>query len=495
MEKVTNYLRGSILLLAVILTSCQQEDVVTPLEKQLTNNLQAIDQKEGRIMMAKLLARAMNDEQVRSFFKEEANRQIDQDYDILLALVKDKPISDDGQTLGEYLGKLHGDDEEVANMLRADPLLTLLVPRLTDIGFSAEEWQTDRLVPGVAIRDLKSADKTIHAFLANGTRVKLSLEETPSEPFLVLKGNERIVVSDQSDARVNAQQQIATVDGLSFQYADPAYKPRPAGGEKNAREINQEPVAAIDPKIMRAFEIERKYPGFDERIHIYYGIDPDHGVYDGYLSAKHEEAITKIQLASKSTFDRINEIEDWTDGGLEIHVTVIFHQGSPAHTTTSEPGGVGAEIFDQVTNVIPVRREDLLDGNGKPKPYVLPQPQTFGPWDYPYQDAYWQIACYEYDPETVTTKTIEVETSSSTGFGITLGPISIRLFGRKKSETTKKTVLIYNGPDDLGDAPLFWDRPVIKNLVTLPDGTPGVETSYVNTGDLILDFRTIRTAQ
>ncbi len=457
----------------------------------------------NRTTLTKLLAQAMGNPDVRKLFKEEALKRVDNDEDVLLALVKHQLLPATQQTFLEYLGDLHGSYDEVAAMLQADPLLTVLVPRLHHLNFSAEEWNVSKQVPLVALRNEDVSNTDMVAVNQRGEVTSLSSDQLPDQVTVVLKSNERLTVSEAPlGARTAGEGQLALIDGLVFRYTDPAFNPN-AENQKNARVA---PSAVIDPKIMRAYDLANKYWYCPQREHIYYGMDPENGVFYGYQSTKHAEAITQLRLENAAVYENI---QDWTDGSLEIYVTAIFIKGSKSAPTNQAPAALPPGVADnsavlhpleaddefaQLTKVIPVHRDQLLDGN-TPKPYVLEYPLVFAPWDYEYHGDQWKFVCSEYDPESITTKTINVKTTRSNGFSINLGPFKVKLFGSSSTKTVEKLVTIYEGPDALGEAFLHWKSPVIKDIVTMPDGSTGVSTNQIHTGSLLISFETVRIAQ
>lgn len=142
---------------------------------------------------ASSLSRAVYDnEELRHLIKEEALKMFDNDYEILWLDFKHAKLST-GKTVRESLIE-YSSEEELLEIEEALPLLTVLVPDLTLIGsFNARSWDVSN--PEVCV--CYSLDGGSGNVYGNGEVVTtLERNEIPDFPILVVKDNERILLSN-----------------------------------------------------------------------------------------------------------------------------------------------------------------------------------------------------------------------------------------------------------------------------------------------------------
>ncbi len=150
-------------------------------------------------------------EEVRAFFKDEALKQFDRDFDVFYPYVKDHKFSS-GKTLRQMLLDNEKYEGQIETIERAVPKLTVLIPSYSWIGencFDVQIWDTadNRLCVGY---DDCGMD---HNLYYDGEMMgTLAADAIPSFPVMIVKSNERMKVS------------ISTKGGENtYAFADPAF--------------------------------------------------------------------------------------------------------------------------------------------------------------------------------------------------------------------------------------------------------------------------------
>lgn len=166
-------------------------------------------------------------EEVRAFFKDEALKQFDRDFDVFYPYVKDHKFSS-GETLREMLIANETYEGQIETIERAVPKLTVLIPDFSWLDadfFSVKNWDTtiDRLCVGF------DDDATAHRLYFNGEYLgALPASNMPAFPVMIVKSNERMSVSASTKGGANV-----------YYFADPAFDGSKAtkglftGGDKN----------------------------------------------------------------------------------------------------------------------------------------------------------------------------------------------------------------------------------------------------------------------
>lgn len=150
-------------------------------------------------------------EEVRAFFKDEALKQFDRDFDVFYPYVKDHKFSS-GETLREMLVANETYEGQIETIERAVPKLTVLIPDFSWLDadfFSVKNWDTtiDRLCVGF------DDDATAHRLYFDGEYLgALPASNIPSFPVMIVKSNERMKVSISTKGGEN-----------SYSFADPAF--------------------------------------------------------------------------------------------------------------------------------------------------------------------------------------------------------------------------------------------------------------------------------
>jgi hypothetical protein len=395
-NKLSKVVFGLSILLA---TSCQQEEIVAPtLEDEEAVNLSADDAQVSRVGLAQLLARAVENPHVRQLIKEEAAKQFDRDYDVLLTLVKDQPLAS-GETLFDYLVSIEGSAERVSGWLSDWKLATIYVPVFDHLDFSAEQWDVSSVVPSVA---LYLQDSVMSVYDPAGNVTEQSAYEWPDQAMLVLKDWERgTVATGASNGRQNQQLVVGQVDGNVIALSDEAFVPEESLSSARSvlpYTISNE-ITDIDPKLKNAF----KHYQTNQRDHIYYNLPdgPQSGLLNG-AGEYYEEALVGI------AFDDFKYA--WADGNFEFHIIISY---------------LNENTSGSIKKVASVNRGNLFsykewgddDVYATPEVWSPDRPITIMPWDLQTHGDTWHIQLLEYNPSSAPVhKTVSFQTTLGTNF-------------------------------------------------------------------------------
>ena len=136
---------------------------------------------------------------LRYFFREEALKKTDYDYDVFYPYVKEQSV-DGNRTVEDILSQY--DSEGVLPLIEDEhPLLTVLVPDwswVNDDCFSVNNW--DCSIPDVGVSFLSEAEE--HEIYWNGEYAFTMRDgEFSSAPILIVKDNDRLVADAQTKGR------------------------------------------------------------------------------------------------------------------------------------------------------------------------------------------------------------------------------------------------------------------------------------------------------
>lgn len=487
---------ASALLLSIISFSCTNvvEDSVIDKDK-ITREAARKAAVDGKIELAKVMAKAVKNPEIRKLIKTEAIKKFDNDYDVLLQYVKDTRLSS-GKTLLEAIADYADDKGKLRSIANELPLLTFFVPDY----YSAEKWTEDD-IPIIVVRN--NENKLI-AISDKGETVEISDKEQPYLPFIVIKSNDKVVTkTSSSGARVSANNFIFSNGKDSFYFLDDASNNLTSKSrDRGARRVSLYNTD-FDPTIVQAYNVSARCSYCSQRDWIYYGIDPWSGIDRGPLNLRFEEAVTALEPVSTGITQSIG---GWDEG------TYIFW-------LTPALGDRNASQLNPLIKVIHARPEDIFtyteriehyglfgmytrivrDITGV-KPYTLPSPVTFLNWDMEKYGDSWTLVLEEYDQTVTSTKTFKNTVTFGANFTVTAGSkekLGASLGG--SATTTKETTTVYQseeGNDILGNARISWTTPVLthyaKNLVSID---PMAANTYeANTGSMKISFESVRTS-
>ena len=479
----------------VIFNSCNTE--MEQVEKEVLPEVSYEQLLHSYDEFAQILARAVVEPEVQEFIKQEALKQFDKDYDVLVHLVKNKPVRD-GMSFKEVL--MEYDNKGLLEaVLNQTPLLTIFVPDLSK--FSPNTWNTkNATIPLVAVRNVESKEKLVVVYNQEGDIINHPLNVEPDFPILVIKENERLVVSStrkQSQvSRVdNSSKRRIITDDFKFEFISEDFEAKksitPSGrGPGYLFPGISAPLANVDPKVRTAYKkaTQAGCSNCYHRDYIYYDIFEPDGENEGPIDATYEEAITAIKFKNATA---VEQAADWTEGNLEFYM-YVFYIGSSSG-------------LDKTHKVYNIPKDDLLNNSGTaPREYVFDPPVSIVTWDMKEYGDRWKLWMYENDPSTEVNRTITHSTVRGTNFEIKqVGPIKIGGgFGGSSTTTrTETTTLKYTtGSNDLGEAILEWTDPIVVDHMTMglvgqPPSSHAwnpTETYVENTGSVLISVETIK---
>ena len=223
-------------------------------------------------------------EEVRAFFKDEALKQFDRDFDVFYPYVKDHKFSS-GETLREMLVANETYEGQIETIERAVPKLTVLIPSYSWLGencFDVRTWDTvdDHLCVGYDDNAVE------HKLYYKGENVgAIPAATIPSFPVLIVKSNERMKVSVSTKGGENTYAFAdAAFDGAAYNEATKAMWGYIADEMENPNDdkdrfsvtdnfIATTELNGINPDIVKAYnEFSDGTTSGVQRDYIYYGM-------------------------------------------------------------------------------------------------------------------------------------------------------------------------------------------------------------------------------
>lgn len=474
-----------------MVSSCQKDVVeVAQIENSSNQQLSYEQTEANRITFAKTFAEALNNNEVRNLIKSEAEKQFDQDTDVLFQMIKDKKI-DHQTTLFDYLASIHGSKTEFEQITNSLPLLTILVPHL--VNFSTDKWDTESQIPLVAVLPNNKTNgekaRLLPAFSSHGEEQALDKNVEPTVPVLVIKDNERIALKGKGskNVRINNNDKVAfTNNTFSYVFLDESFDIRNKISHKNARVGN---YSTFDQRVRFAYDNNLQY----HRDYIYYGIAPELGVTTGALNINYAEFITAIRFADIYSFNNVYDdpSTDWSDGYFEFMINIYFVDGKTSLGTLSKGFSVGwTDLYTYTQNSNGTR---TITGT---KEYTIPgKGIIIETWNMQRYGDTWKFSIFEQDQQTVQTYSISSTITSNFGSNYTNNVKDGPNFGNTSSSGASYqqsySIAIAGGTDQLYDGILKWTDKILTKKTELPSPVPG-QTIYfggsyhMNTGTIHL---------
>ncbi len=280
-----------ILASAICMFSCSQNDEIVTQSKESVETVTRLSSGEAQQNFAKILSKAVyNSAEVRSFLKEHALAQFDNDYDIFYPFVKNRVVSNE-QTFREVLLSYCENENELIQIEESLLLLNILVPDLSWISdFNAETW--DIKDPEVAVI---CKDDDTNTLFGNGEAMdNLPSNEIPGFPCLVIKNNERVKLS-----KAVTRSGDVTYEFISDVFNPEKNRPQTRNKYEDPLEITeiQSPFATavqLDSTIINAWKECKDVPNAYDRDYIYYGISKTNP--SGPLNRNMRESLFKFRI-------------------------------------------------------------------------------------------------------------------------------------------------------------------------------------------------------
>ncbi len=359
---------GLILLTAITLDSCTKSAESTDCRESIFSTSDALSQ------FASILSKAVADNSdLRGFIKDEALKQFDNDYDVFYPYVKSKEVVD-GVTFRELLLKYCSSEEQLANIEESTPKLTILVPDWSWLdAFSVKDW--DPSEPNVLVGYTESGES--HTVFSNGKAITLEEGEFPEDPTLIIKDNERMVVSAKTKS-----------GDIQYAFKYPEYdgsqRILSKGRDWHEDDIdlgaeivdNFVPAKDIDPLVIKAYEEFKANMPLNacQRDYIYYGLsksNPDTGILNTAICERlyrfrlHPNTYEKISDGDKD--DKLNDVKTvhgrsnqlsvkklkeliWSGGVFDLKFDFYVGKSGETITNTFNPSYAyschGSDLFD-----------------------------------------------------------------------------------------------------------------------------------------------------
>lgn len=300
------------------------------------------------------LMKSLNEDQsLRELIKEESLKMFNKDYEVLIYTIKDEKLKN-GLTFEETINKNASNNFKLSNLLKIEPTLTLLVPKLPMDSFSAEKWNTQSEIPAIAIRTNYTNEIPL-------ITPELKLELIPSDvipgfPVIVVKNNERVVSNIENPNIKSLQTKtIYEKDGIIIKFWAKSFDNLESFNDKYSEKITAKFHGDIDPVLLNAYNIyEQQNPNLDgwQRDYIYYSIQPSSP--NGPFKYDYQEHLTTFNMNgdAKNAYNTISDQTDptfsddhsvtashWTGGNYEFKVRTIINSRN----------GVGSELITGFT--------------------------------------------------------------------------------------------------------------------------------------------------
>jgi hypothetical protein len=474
-------MKKCLLLIALSMAACSPGPTDTEPAPSIAPSVSKERRDELKTVFGKAFASALADStSLRKLIKDEALAKFDNDYDVLYHLIKDRPL-EDGQTVRELLLGYFESEEQLSNVERELPLLTIFVPELPMKSFSAKSWDAETQIPAVGITSYKTNDVTLIDHKGEERIIEAGF--IPAFPVVVIKENERVIQVATSNPSSMAKGRVLQASGnLRFAFLADCFD-RTRTTDKSAARFTTTP----DTKLLDAYNI---YLGTDgwHRDYIYYNITP--GQPKGPFSYAYQEHIRSFSMAGDPAvaFSKIADQtgdpalrgytrdpnSGWTGGAFEFKVRVLLNAKN----------GLGQEFITYFSalpdELFALTYEELIAGlyvpritGLKPKDLMLP---LFA-WNL---DDYASTIKIEVEEVDITETIVQSESRTvkfATNFGIDVGwgtKVKVGLkFGASleetRTETSQRTYTV--GNDLLGAVIVNFADNVLTGSFTFPFGS------------------------
>ncbi len=142
--------------------------------------------------LARLVAFGMKDKEFRIFIKQQAEKQIDGDYDVIYEFTKDKAVKGKS-TLEDYLHHISG--VYFGKSGKLDKLISNVKDFQISVPVNCESWDVENYEPLVTYIPASFDEKTfkyVKAYDSEGNVYALPLDRAPERPVIVLGSCERM---------------------------------------------------------------------------------------------------------------------------------------------------------------------------------------------------------------------------------------------------------------------------------------------------------------
>jgi len=199
-----NFKRLCLLMMVTLLVACSKDEALqqqTNLPNAAVTDTSVAFKNQLLNEYAMVLAKAVQHKELRTVIRNQAMRKFDEDFDVLVGTLESEYLAKPDCTVKELLLSLRKEDP----MLRGIGLvpqdsdlskITSVMPNVqVSVPVHCEQWDPATFVPLVAVLpyDYKEqAGNIITAYDSNGKEYKLSADDEPGFPVLVVGRSERV---------------------------------------------------------------------------------------------------------------------------------------------------------------------------------------------------------------------------------------------------------------------------------------------------------------
>lgn len=471
-------------LLSLCLTECTNELFNDP-DNYSKNSSYEFESDNANEIFTSILAKAITNNDVKDFIKQEALKEVDKDYDVIYHLVKNKKINNNF-TFKEALAQYCPNSFYLDSITNDDPTLTIAIPYI-DSSINAKAWDIQEK-PLVVYKSstLSPTTKSLIQIDDQGKRNTIDRFKKPKSITLVVKSNERLTKESPTSTK-SQPMGISNKDGIFAYFIDNEY---------NNLNIQTKDIEAIDPEpntytpMFLPRNDKNLYAFFhnieNQRNYIYYNIDPSKGILDGEYNYNYSEYLTHIKMNDSNSYDQIADKfdprGDWSDGNFEFYIDILLNK---------KDGGSLS-----VRKIINIPIEELyMFRSGKLErfthTYRLHSPLELFSWDGDLYGESYKVTITEHDDGTEITNSDEVSTvftdeyKSSTEQGDGKHKVTSST-GHTDTHTVKNTFTVKttNNSDEIGEFIVYFREKIYTDKITFIerhtyyDFTPSQESEF-----------------
>jgi len=286
-------------LLAVCFVSCSIDELFSNNNTSFSEAKYYTDIDAQLLPFAKALYGAMKESPaLRELIKNKSLEKFNKEYEVLYQFIKDEKV-ENGLTVRGLLLKHLKNEERLAAIEALHPALTVHIPILPAGSFSAEIWNTREQIPAVAIQSCYGFDPVIVSekgkYVKNKDVFMIEGGHIPAFPVLVLKDNERVVVTKNATSKYSSLNNRNSNYVFDFidDYFDGSVEDKETG--IGLRSVSYWNTPLIDQKLVYAYNLFGAYEG-RQRDYIYYNRTPS--IATGTLSQNFMESIISFQFST-----------------------------------------------------------------------------------------------------------------------------------------------------------------------------------------------------
>jgi hypothetical protein len=377
-----------VVILVIVFSSCEKEDFYNKEESIEVANIDNLSLTEKNDLIedyALLIASSLGDNELRSIIKEEAIIKFDGDYDILTSKLENRVLLKKNIQVKDILvttssmsslksGKLTGKDY-LEKIRKAFPNLQVSVP------VHCEDWDTENYIPLVVFLPYdfdESKTNFVFAYDSIGKKHKLSLEEEPDEPVIVVGISERI---DRDGKRIGMESdfnEIITDQAIELNDILKSAPSFPTSLTLSHGVANSIILQWADVQNETGYEVWRMVQPFESQFWPFATTGQnDNGYINQYIatganvsykiravnndgasawspimtttvSARNDGDPLRV-LSVDFTLPALNAVESWVNGGPEVRLRVVKGSATGASTIYTSGRVSGPRFFSGAT--------------------------------------------------------------------------------------------------------------------------------------------------